>query len=142
MSTQRLDYLSMHTVESNGCWTFTGTINNKGYGAILQTTAHRYIYQQVVGPIPAGLQIDHLCMNKTCVNPAHLEPVTAKENMRRRGVAETHCRKGHEFTAENSYLHGNGSKECRTCRYERWSSKLGRPVGRVGFSVEQDRRLP
>jgi hypothetical protein len=128
----RLDYLAMHTVEADGCWIFTGTINNKGYGSILKTTAHRYIYEATVGPIPAGLQIDHLCMNKQCVNPAHLEPVTAAENVRRRNASETHCRRGHAFTADNTYMRAAGNKECKTCRYNRWTASLGRPVGRVG----------
>lgn len=71
----------------NGCWTWTGPLATGGYGRFssmgVVTIAHRYVYEQVVGPIPDGLQLDHLCRNPGCVNPDHLEPVTAAENLRR-----------------------------------------------------------
>lgn len=133
MSGKRRDYLSSYEVDANGCWNYTGSVNANGYGRILQTTAHRYFYLALAGSIPAGLQLDHLCMNKLCVNPEHLEPVTGAENMRRRSEAQTHCDRGHEFTPENTYRRKNrNSRECVTCRYDRWASKLGRPVGHVG----------
>jgi hypothetical protein len=78
--------------DPNGCWLWTGAINQKGYGITKDNhrktiVAHRLVYITLVGPIPIGLQLDHVkerCKNKHCVNPEHLEPVTGAENMRRR----------------------------------------------------------
>ncbi|WP_033356238.1 HNH endonuclease signature motif containing protein, partial [Kitasatospora aureofaciens] len=82
-------------------------------------SAHRYAYTQLVGPIPDGLVIDHLCRNPSCVNPAHLEPVTHAENMRRSEPAmRTHCIHGHEFTEANTYYRTpncDGVRQCRAC---------------------------
>lgn len=82
--------------------------------------AHRMAYEELVGPIADGLQIDHLCRVRCCVNPAHLEPVTQAENIRR-GVSptaanrrKTHCKHGHEFTTENTRLVPEG-RICRRC---------------------------
>lgn len=133
MTGKRRDYLTSYIEDENGCWNYTGAINANGYGAILQTVAHRYFYKALVGDVPAGLQLDHLCMNKVCVNPQHLEPVTQAENIRRRSEAITHCIKGHEFTEENTYRRPNRpARECKTCRHDRWVAGLGRPVGTVG----------
>jgi hypothetical protein len=73
----------------------------------------------LVGPIPDGLVIDHLCRVRHCVNPAHMEPVTDRENVFRGFAAITHCPKGHEYTADNTYIPpSTGSRECRRCRAE------------------------
>jgi len=70
--------------DANGCWTWTGSTSRRGYGQLQVNghvvRAHRHVYGLMVGPIPAGMTLDHLCGNKPCVNPAHLEPVTAREN--------------------------------------------------------------
>jgi len=120
MTGKRRNYLASYEVDEFGCWNYTGARNPKGYGRILQGTAHRYFYEKLVGAIPDGLHIDHLCMNTSCVNPEHLEPVTNEENARRRSQATTHCSRGHEFTPENTYRReGRNARECVTCRRER-----------------------
>lgn len=88
------------------CWVWTGAKNRKGYGSVSDgkngsMLAHRKAYTVAKGEIPEGLQIDHLCENTSCVNPAHLEPVTALVNMRRRYAKRTHCKRGHELAGDN-----------------------------------------
>jgi hypothetical protein len=109
--------------KSAPCWLWTGSLDRKGYGTWtrankLKVRAHRFAYQLVVGTIPDGLDLDHLCRVRNCVNPAHLEPVTRKENLRR-GISgngsKTHCKRGHEFTPENTYKTANG-RGCVACR--------------------------
>lgn len=108
------------------CWLWTGTLY-AGYGYIgvnyKGIRAHRYNYELLVGPIPEDLQIDHLCKVKNCVNPAHLEPVTLQENVRRgeasikaiaRQRAKTHCPRGHEYNFENTIVY-RGNRSCRIC---------------------------
>lgn len=105
---------------SGDCWVWTGARSDSGYGTFWngqrQALAHRWSYEHHVGPIPPGLHIDHLCRVKLCVRPEHLEPVTFTENIRRRQRFITHCKSGHEFTDENTYLHAKGGRQCRTCR--------------------------
>jgi hypothetical protein len=105
------------------CWEWLGTRNDRGYGrfaipsptgGMRQVRAYRFAYELLVGAIPEGLEIDHLCRNRGCVNPAHLEPVTHRENMFR--ARQTHCKHGHEFTEANSYLPPSGGRECRLCQ--------------------------
>jgi hypothetical protein len=109
----------------SGCWLFVSERRTGyGYGSIrfrgVTVTAHRLSYELLIGPIPIGLQIDHLCRVQCCVNPAHLEPVTSRENtLRSTGLAAQEiqrnaCRQGHEYTAENTYMN-NGSRVCREC---------------------------
>lgn len=97
-----------------GCWDWTGKTLD-GYGRLTGEYAHRVSYELFVGPIPDGLELDHLCNRPLCVNPAHLEPVTHDENMRRAAERRTHCKRGHEFTPENTYVRACGARQCRRC---------------------------
>lgn len=104
------------------CWLWMGARNQKGYGlysAPNTAAAHRVAYELLVGPIPEGLVLDHLCRNVRCVNPDHLEPVTIRENTAR-GLpprAATHCKRGHELTPENTrWRSDRPTRECLTCR--------------------------
>lgn len=101
---------------SGDCWLWMGTRGPSGYGYYSGRRAHRLSYEDMVGPIPDGLVMDHLCRNPPCVNPAHLEPVTTLENTRR-GIwhTKTHCVRGHEFTPENTRLDNGVHRVCRAC---------------------------
>ncbi len=118
------------------CWEWPGHIMDNGYGQFaphrLVMLAHRFAYQDCAGQIPAGFEIDHLCRNRACVNPAHLEAVTRSENIRRAlpfRPPKTHCVHGHPLTADNVYTNGTRSW-CRACRAarsaERYRSETSR----------------
>ena len=115
----------------NGCWEWTAA-KRGGYGVFGLGTrsdglirAHRYAYAELVGPIPEGLQLDHLCRNRPCVNPEHLEPVTGRENTLRgespqaQNARKTHCPRGHAYDLLNTYSGGKGGRQCDICRKER-----------------------
>jgi hypothetical protein len=116
----------LHRPELGQCWLWNGERNRRGYGRFnlrrKHVAAHRHGYERAIGPIPEGLQIDHLCRNPSCVNPAHLEAVTCRENLLRgntlqaKNAAKTHCFRGHEFTPENTYHPPSGGRVCRTCQ--------------------------
>lgn len=107
------------------CWLWTAYKSNGGYGRIKisgrMVPAHRVAYELLVGPIPAGLEIDHLCRVRNCVNPDHLEPVTRAVNTLRgtspsaQHAVKTHCDNGHPFDAANTYLRPTGGRACRAC---------------------------
>ena len=104
---------------SSPCWPWYGGGVPSGYGRWRKGYAHRHFYEFAVGPIPDGTEIDHLCRNRGCVNPAHLEPVTHAENMARSGPAlATHCKNGHPFDAANTYKSATGRRACRACNAE------------------------
>lgn len=124
------------------CWPWTGNISDQGYGIFnypvkQRVKAHRLSYELVRGTIPSGVVPDHLCRNRWCVNPYHLELVPIKENVLRgvgitaKNKVKTHCKNGHEFTPENTLVfrqaqyNGTG-RECRTCnlaKQKRWKAK-------------------
>ncbi len=118
-------------VDASGvCWEWTRAKDRKGYGRYMSrenVLAHRHSYESLVGPIPDGMELDHLCLNRGCVNPDHLEVVTQAENKRRarvgkRAIRRTRCKRGHELTVDNRYVQvrdGKESHSCLTCRRSR-----------------------
>lgn len=107
------------------CWPWLDTISNRGYGrfyldSLTYVSAHVYMYELVVEPIPFGTEIDHTCKNKWCVNPYHLEVVTHRENMQRyNGTTETHCANGHEYAVVGFRITGHNGRTCRECARKR-----------------------
>lgn len=124
------------------CWLWTGRTDGKGYGFFSYASrahrAHRLSYRLLVGEIPEGLQLDHLCRVRNCVNPAHLEPVTNRVNVLRgismvaENAKKTHCPNDHEYTPDNitwtkTYPDGRKSgRRCKKCMRDRWLAKYGK----------------
>lgn len=125
-----------------GCLEWQGSRTTAGYGQMWDGSrvamVHRMSYELAKGPIPEGLDLDHLCRNRLCANPAHLEPVTRRENIMRgvapgkvaaRHKAQTHCKNGHEFTPANTYAYvrrGWIMRHCRECQRIRGREYLER----------------
>lgn len=114
---------------STGCWNWTGSSDRYGffYWQGKTVRAHRFAYEREVGEVPDGLELDHTCRNTHCVNPAHLEPVTHAENVARGDLGrarreQTHCKRGHELSDDNVYIHRNKKgwvrRQCKICRRE------------------------
>lgn len=109
----------------NGCWEWRAGRGKDSYGQFhwqgQHRPAHRVAYELLVGPFPSGLESDHLCRNRACVKPAHIEPVTHRENILRgnaisaRNAVKTHCLNGHAFNGENTYVYPDGKRACRVC---------------------------
>ena len=108
------------------CWEWLSSTSNTGYGQLsvknIPRAAHRMSYEYFNGPIPEGLWVDHVCMNKSCVNPNHLRLVTPQvsstENTNGVGAKnaqKTHCKNGHEYSKENTHIHKLGGRRCKTC---------------------------
>lgn len=121
-------FIKQARMAESGCIEWTGSVTNGGYGSFYpgpghpkaKLLAHRWAYEYFVGPIPAGLDLDHLCRVRNCVNVEHLEPVTRAENIRRAFENYTHCPQGHLYDADNTYVHPNTAhRKCRKCSHER-----------------------
>lgn len=135
-----LDYLAdRFEIDDNGCWLWTGYVGSgsrDGYGRVPVTrvrqsgesvVAHRFAWRHLVGPIPDGFQLDHLCRIRRCINPDHLEPVTNRHNALRgisfaaENARKTHCPQGHPYNHANTYVlveHGKTRRCCRACNAE------------------------
>jgi len=116
-----------------GCWVWQRAKTTAGYGQVYlrgkMVYAHRVFYEGYVADIPQGQVLDHLCRNRTCCNPDHIQPVTHAENMRRSRRAN--CKRGHALTGENLYVAPDGERQCRECnringraRVRRWSAEF------------------
>jgi len=118
--------------KTDTCWLWTGGVDNKGYAGLsfgdVRVLAHRLAWVDANGPVPDGLQLDHLCRVRHCVNPAHLEPVTPGENVRRGDAGawlaewwrvQPTCRRGHPWTGENTRVTSRGYRLCRACSRRR-----------------------
>lgn len=118
---------------ASGCWVWTARKFRCGYGLMRirlegrqhSRLAHRISYETFVGTIPVGFEIDHLCRNRACTNPSHLEAVTRRTNVLR-GVSfaavnavKMRCTSGHEYSSENTYLRPKGGRDCRACIRQR-----------------------
>lgn len=122
--------------KTDTCWNWVGHLCKLGYGQICigekRPMAHRFAYELLVGLIPEGLTLDHLCRNRRCVNPLHLEPVTLRENVMRgtstpaKNAKKTHCIRGHLLAGENllSVKYGRACKECNRLRWHERRKKV------------------
>lgn len=125
-----LDKLVGKFTIGDDCWEWTAGIDGAGYGQLAvqngegktSAKAHRLVYELLRGPIPEGLELDHLCRNRRCVKPGHLEPVTHAENVSRgragaHHAAKTHCPQGHPYDEANTYVRKDrvNRRQCRAC---------------------------
>jgi len=130
-----------------GCWLWTASLDGHGYGQFNKvlsngkwgsSKAYKFSYERAKGPVPDGLQIDHLCRERSCVNPDHLEAVTQKENILRgtspaaMNLRKNHCSKGHEWTEDNVALYkGRRGRMCKQCNRDSANRYYARKTGRM-----------
>ena len=131
------------------CWIWQRTVDPAGYPYITKDRrkqlAHRVFYETQIGSIPPGLTLDHLCRQRDCVNPDHLEPVTMRENVLRgdthaaRNAGKTHCKHGHPFAGDNLHVTPSGYRVCRECKRVECRRRRARQVPRsIDFPGAED----
>lgn len=123
-----MDRFMAHVHKTDGCWLWTGPRNQQGYGSFgvgrnSKQNAHRWLWEQMHGKASSKLHLDHLCRNRICVRPDHMELVTHAENLHRGHYAnhnsvKTECKRGHPYDEANTYRTKMG-RDCRACRRER-----------------------
>lgn len=118
----RVDHFSRYEVTPSGCWRWTGPLFDNGYGHISAATAgvtlaHRAFYMRAKGEVPEGLDLDHLCRNRACVNPDHLEPVSRSINIQRGVEARDtgRCKHGHDMSVPDAWIDTGRGRRCREC---------------------------
>lgn len=141
LTTEREDAFFAKVNKTDTCWFWTGSLTKAGYGSFGgfgRSTAYAVSYIHHKGPIPENSQLDHLCSNPSCVNPAHLEAVTFVENQARRKIRmrwrgwPTHCKVGHVMDDLNTFWRSNGTgRQCRRCLRKRQSESSVRKGGKA-----------
>ena len=137
VSTLRERFEAKVSIEPNtGCWLWAASVNRHGYGCIKEKgsvlRAHRVSWLLHVGPVPEGLELDHLCRVRCCVNPSHLRAVTSRENtlagegLTARQARQTHCKRGHSLEGPNLRIEAGGRRRCMACEKLRNACKAAR----------------
>lgn len=132
------NFMSKVSVSESGCWIWTGAKMGNGYGVVridkVNKPAHRVLYEHRFGPIASGMESDHLCRTRNCVNPDHIEIVTKQENVRRGDSGKwqkdkTHCPRGHEYTPSNTMICKSkvggriySGRRCKQCQKDKMST--------------------
>lgn len=134
----------------NGCWEWSGAHFHNGYGRARyhgrDTVAHVIAWELTNGPVPQGLELDHECRNRGCINPAHLEPVTHQVNQMRgtsfvrENAEKTECLKGHPLSGENLFIRNDGRRRCRTCERESQKRLRNTSTYRTKHAAEERQR--